>query len=110
MSFITSEEELAKALKQEEDTIEITGDLTKKIIKIKATGKIAWAIALAAIAIAIPIAIICISSTPATGPVGIASTLVALPVLAPAVATLGAGTAFSAVFIAISGKSIDTLK
>ncbi|WP_275897270.1 hypothetical protein [Helicobacter suis] len=39
---IQTEEELARAIKEGRDTIEIEGDLATKTIRIKATGKVAW--------------------------------------------------------------------
>jgi hypothetical protein len=54
---INSEKELGNALKDEKDTIIIEGDLVKKVVRIRATGKVAWAIAAGAIAVAIIIVI-----------------------------------------------------
>ena len=47
MAKVTTEEELTNAIKNNEDTIEIEGDLSKKAIRIKATGKVAWVVAIA---------------------------------------------------------------
>ncbi len=52
-----NEQELGEALKNDTDTIVIEGDLAKKVVRIRATGKVAWAIAIGAIAIAVGIAI-----------------------------------------------------
>ncbi|WP_332405986.1 hypothetical protein, partial [Vibrio metschnikovii] len=41
---ISNEADLGEALKREQDTIEIEGDLKNKVLKIKATGKVAWAV------------------------------------------------------------------
>ena len=41
MSTITSEKEPGQALKSKRDIIEIEGDLSKKVIKIKETGAVA---------------------------------------------------------------------
>lgn len=38
---VNNEKELGKALHDEEDSIEIEGDLSNKVIRIKATGKVA---------------------------------------------------------------------
>lgn len=43
MVTVTNEKELARAMEDKESTIEIVGDLSKKPIKLKATGKVAWA-------------------------------------------------------------------
>ena len=53
MVTVTNETELAKAMANNEPTIEIIGDLANKTIKIKASGSIAWAIAFAALGTAI---------------------------------------------------------
>lgn len=41
---VKNEEELEQAIKDNVDKIEIEGSLTEKVIRIKATGKIAWAV------------------------------------------------------------------
>ena len=48
-----TEKELGEALKREEDTITIEGDLVKKVIKIHGTGKPAWGLAIGAIGVAV---------------------------------------------------------
>lgn len=100
---ITSEKELGKALKENEVVIEIANDeLGKKVIRIKATGKVAWAFALAALAIAVPAAI----SAFATAGVGaVASGLTATG----AVAVLGAGATTSAIAIAVAAGGVGAL-
>ena len=50
---VTTEEELGEAIKNNADTIEITGDLANKTLKIKATGKVVWAVAIGAIGVAV---------------------------------------------------------
>jgi len=96
---ITNEEELGETLKDEPDSIEIEGDLKKKVLRIKATGKVAWAIAIAAIGIAVTILI----STGGTGaPV---SGLVG----AGAVSVLGLPAAVSAVSIAVAAGGVGAL-
>ncbi|GLH57292.1 hypothetical protein [Helicobacter ailurogastricus] len=47
---VSNEKELAEAIENGENSIEIVGDFSKKIVKIKATGDVAWGIAIAAIA------------------------------------------------------------
>lgn len=96
---ISNEEELGEALKREQDTIEIEGDLKKKVLRIKATGKVSWAVALAAIGIAVTILL----STGGTGaPV---SGLVG----AGAVSVLGLPAAISAVSIAVAAGGVGAL-
>ena len=50
---ITDEKELGKALQDGIDSIEIEGNLKDKVLRIKASGKVAWVIALGAIVIAV---------------------------------------------------------
>lgn len=54
---ITDEKELGKALQDGIDSIEIEGNLKDKVLRIKASGKVAWVIALGAIAIAVIVAL-----------------------------------------------------
>ena len=100
---IRTEKELGEALKNDQDRIEIEGDLSKKVIKIKATGKVAWAIAVGAIAVAV----IAVLATPATGGASNAAHLVAAPAAA---ATLGVSVAASAIAIAVGAGGIGVLK
>lgn len=102
MAKVRSAEELAEALKKEEDTIEIEGDLSKKVVRIRATGKIAWVIAIAAIAIAV----YSILTMPATGGTSIASGLVAN---SAAVGILGFSVTTAAISIAVAGGGIGIL-
>lgn len=46
----TTEKELADAVKSGASTIEIEGDLAKKVIKIRATGPVAWGLVAASLA------------------------------------------------------------
>lgn len=41
MSVVRTEKELAESLKQNDDTIIVEGDICEKVIRIKATGRIA---------------------------------------------------------------------
>jgi hypothetical protein len=100
--IITDAKSLGKALKTNEDTITIEGDLRKKVIRIKATGKIAWAIALGAIGAAVYLVL----SAPATGGV---SGAVGLTALAPAVTIMGGGAASAAVMIAVGAGGVGAL-
>lgn len=94
---VYNERDLGKALHENVDTIEIEGDLAKKVVKIKATGKAAWIIAIGCIGIAIPALMITVASmgtaTPATAPIVVSS-------LAPAIGVLGTEAAFSIASIA----------
>lgn len=96
---IKTEKELAEALKNEEDSIEIEGDLKNKVLKIKVTGKVAWVIAIGAVAVAVPIAIASGgAAAPISGIVGIG-----------AVSVLGLPAAMAAVMIAVSAGGVGVL-
>lgn len=96
---ISTEKELGEALKNNQDRIEIEGDLSRKVLKIKATGKVAWAVAIGAIGIAV---VITVGSggtaAPAAGVVGFG-----------AVSVLGVSAATSAVAIAIAAGGVGAL-
>ena len=99
---IRTEKELGEALKNDQDRIEIEGDLSGKVIKIKATGKVAWAVAAGAIAVAI----IAVVATPVTGGTSNVAHLVVVPA---ASATLGVSVAGSAIAIAVAAGGIGAL-
>ena len=96
---ISTEKELGEALKNNQVSIEIEGDLSKKVLKIKATGTVAWAVAIGAIGIAV---VITVGSggtaAPAAGVVGIG-----------AVSVLGISAATSAVAIAVAAGGVGAL-
>lgn len=96
---IRSEKELGEALSRGQDTIEIEGSLQEKVLRIKATGKVAWAVAIGAIAIAVAVLIASGGTgAPASGIVG-----------GGAVAVLGLPTAISAVSIAVAAGGVGSL-
>ena len=96
---ITTEKELGNALKNNQDTIEIEGDLTNKVIKIKATGAVAWAVAIGAIGIGVVITLGSAgTAAPVAGFVGIG-----------AASILGASATASAVAIAVAAGGIGSL-
>ena len=92
MAKVTTEEELTNAIKNNEDTIEIEGDLSKKAIRIKATGKVAWVVAIAATIVAV-IGIFFITTSGGKN-------LIALGT--GAVSTLGSNTTIGVIIIAIA--------
>ena len=103
---VTNEKELGEALKNDEDYIEITGEFGDKIIRIKATGKVAWAVAFGAIGVAV----VAVLSIPTTGGTSAVPALAANAILAPAaVSILGAGTVASAIAIAVAAGSVGVL-
>ncbi|WP_120955757.1 hypothetical protein [Helicobacter mehlei] len=96
---VSNEKELAEAIENGENSIEIVGDFSKKIVKIKATGDVAWGIAIAAIAAAVAMAI-------ASG--GLAAPA-SLFTAAGAVGILGTGPTISAVTIAVAAGGVGVL-
>ena len=66
--------ELSEAIKEETDVIEVEGDLSNKIVRIKVTGKVAWAVCAVSLAAAISFAIAA-GATAAVPPVGGANAL-----------------------------------
>ena len=87
---VKTEEELKKAIKDEVDTIEITGDLKNKIIKIKAKGKVGLIVGIGLILIGGAATILSGgSAAPATIP-GMAMAKAAF-LLPPATAAAGGG-------------------
>ena len=100
--MITEAKELGKALKEDRDVIEIEGDLAKRTIRIKATGKIAWALAIAAIGIAVASFL----ATPATGGASAPAGVVAA---SAAAGTLGGSAATTAIAIAVAAGGVGAL-
>lgn len=99
---VKNEKELGEALKEGVDTIVVEGDLKNKVVRIKATGKVAWAIAIGAIAVAVT----AILTTPAT--VG-TSEAVAFAVAPAAIGILGPSTTIAAIGIAVTAGGIGAL-
>lgn len=86
-------------LKGNQDTIEIEGDLRNKVLKIKATGTVAWTVAIGAIGIAVALLLTTGgTAAPVSGVVGIG-----------AISVLGVSTATSAVAIAVAAGGIGAL-
>lgn len=98
--------DLKKAIENNQDTIEIKGNLADRTVKIKATGNVAWAIALGAVIVALGAIVI----TPAAPP---AAPLAAGTVgfMAPAaVATVGIGSTIAMISLAIAAGSATAAK
>lgn len=96
---IRTESELGHALKNGQDTIVIEGDLKNKVLRIKATGDVAWAVAIGSIGVAV-LAVLA-SGGLAAPPAGF--------VAIGAVSTLGASVATSAVTIAVAAGGVGAL-
>lgn len=104
---ITTEKELADAINRDENTIIIEGDLAKKTIRIKATGKVAWAVAIGSIGVVFYGVIVAVgtggTATPVAGFAALASSGAALSVLGSAATT-------AAISMAVSVRSLSVLK
>lgn len=107
VTSVHTEEELAKAIKNNSDTIEIHGDLARKTIKIKATGNVAWAVAFGAIGVAMASIFFAVGSGGSTVPI----TTVTMGITAPAAVTiLGVGTTITVGSLFFAAGSINTAK
>jgi hypothetical protein len=99
-------DELGKAIRNDAPEIEIEGDFEKKIIRIRATGKVAWVIAIGAVGCAVAAII-------ATAGSGGTSSAVTVPGAAAAFGTaagvLGAGPATAAIAISVSAGGVGAL-
>ena len=105
--MVTNEEQLAHAVENKQDTIEISGDLSEKVIKIKATGKVAWAAAFGATAVAIIAVLTTGGSGGTTAPVTIpAAALTA----GGAIAVWGLPTTIAAISLCVAAESKHALK
>ncbi|HBY8185580.1 hypothetical protein [Klebsiella pneumoniae] len=104
---ITTEKDLGDAINRGESTIEISGDLAKKTLRIKATGAVAWAVAIGAISISFYAAMLTIGSGGTTAPV--AGPVVA-GLTAGSAGILGVPTTISAISLAVSAGSLGVLK
>ncbi|CAD0263484.1 hypothetical protein MOQ67_15090 [Pseudomonas sp. LY-1] len=104
---VTTEKELADAVNRNEDTIVIEGDLAKKTIRIKATGTVAWAVAIGSICIVFYGVI----ATVGTG--GVATPVAGFAAVAGsggALSVLGAAATSAAISMAVSVRSLSVLK
>lgn len=100
---VRTEAELGEALKNNEESIEIEGDLAKKTFKIRATGKVAWAVCIGAIGVAI-------YSVVAT--VGTSSPVTATTAgftAATATTILGGAVTYSAIAIGVAAGGVGAL-
>lgn len=104
---VSTEEELAAAIADGVDFIEVEGDLANKTFRIRAAGNVAWAIAIGCIATAVVIAVAATKAndTKTSMVSGIAAAGLSA---APAVA-LGPAAVAAAIGIAVSAGSVSVL-
>ena len=109
---VKNAKELGQAIKDGKDVIELEADLAKKVIKIKATGNVAWGVAASALAVAITTSIISITTAPidvaTLGTTSAFKALVGTSSFATAATTLGSATS-TALSIGIAGGGIGAL-
>lgn len=103
---MTDAKELARAIKEGQDEIEIEYDLKKHVMRIKATGKVAWGVALGAMTAVVISALAEIGSGGVATPV---SALVATPAVAGAVGVLGIDATTAAIIMAITAGGVGVL-
>lgn len=104
---MTTEKELGEALKNNYDTIEVEGDLSKKVLKIKATGKVAWGVCIGCIVVAVSMMVVTLGSGGTAAPVAGPTTAVTL---GAAASVWGLPTAITATGIALAGGGVAALK
>lgn len=104
---MTDAKDLGKAIKREQSTIEVEGDLAKHVIRIKATGAVAWGVCITAMAIVVA----SIVTAPATAPetAGASLVLSLMPTIPVVTTTLGMGTTIAAITIAVAGGGVGIL-
>lgn len=112
MKTVDNAKELGKAIKDKESTIIVEGDLSKKIIRIKAAGPVAWGICIGCIGIAIT-AILSMPAETVAGPATLGTSTVmhftAIPVAAaPAAITLGSAVG-PAIAIGVAAGGVGAL-
>ena len=105
MSTVTSAAELGRKVNNGENEITIEGVLGKKTIRIKATGKVAWAIAFGAIGVALVIAIRGVGA----GPAAPALEAIAITSAGGAVAVIGLPATVAALSMAFAVKNKKVL-
>lgn len=93
---------LGNALKNDVDEIIIEGDFKEKVIRIKATGKLAWAVAIGAIGVAV----VATLAAPATGGTSVLADALVAPA---AVSVLGGPATLAAVSIAVTAGGVGAL-
>jgi uncharacterized integral membrane protein len=103
---VNNEKELGEALKKNANRIEIEGDLARKVIRIKATGKVAWAVCFGALTLAIIAVIATVGTGGAAASAAVASGIIAGPA---AIGVLGAPAAGAAIAIAVAGGGAGIL-
>lgn len=110
---VTSSQELGMEIKNGQNEIIIEGYLSTKVVRIMATGSVAWAIAFGAVAVAV-LAVLAAPAGIAAGAFGLVAESVIASIAATsataAVAVWGLATTASAVGIGVGARSAGALK
>lgn len=103
---VNTEKDLGDALKSGEEFIEIEGDLARKTIRIRATGKTAWMLAIGSLGIAAFATYATVGTGGAAAPIATAALAAAAPA---AVGVLGISATVAALGVAIAAGGIGAL-
>ena len=106
--YCKTEKELAEAIKNNEDTIYIEGNLKDKVIRIKATGKVAWGVCAASLAAAIIFYSVTAPAMAVNPPVAGVGAFTGTVAVGAATTVLGT-SAISAVVIGVAAGGIGAL-
>lgn len=113
MDKVTNPKELAKAIKNNESSFEITVDLKNKVVKLKAVGKIAWGIAFTAIGGAVALYLATPAATavsaPAAGAGGVISFTGGTVAATGAVTILGLSATTFAISVGIAAGGVGAI-
>jgi hypothetical protein len=103
----TTAAELGKAIKEQQNEIEIEGDIKNHIVRIRAVGKVAWVIAVGAIAVAITAIIATAGSGGTSSPLSVPATGVAYLLAAGTLG--GVSTVAAAIGIGVAAGGVGAL-
>lgn len=110
MTTVTTSSELGKAIKRNESTIIIEGDLVNKVVRIKLIGPIAWTVAIGALGTAVYLYSATPATTAASAPVGGAGGVISFGAASGAAAvaatTMGVGATSVAIGVAIAAGGV----
>lgn len=107
---VDNENDLAKAINNNQDMIIIKGNLGKRVITIIATKRVAWLIAIGSVSVAV-IAVLKVPVVAAGGPPALATDgIVATTAAGAAVSIWGVSATVAAISICAAGRSVKTLK
>lgn len=108
-TIVKTSKEMGEAMKENKNTIIVEGDLAKKVIRIKATGTIAWVVAFGSIGIAVFAIISAPAATAVTAPAGGAISFTGGAVATGAAGVILGPAAITAVTIAVAAGGVGVL-